>query len=200
MTDAVAIIYELKHGCGTGRWCCWRCNPDFRVCGIDGDATCCVALIATVTRSGTSHLASWAAGQGPYISAANAPVVARRCASAARLRVTIPLLAICQYAVARGGSCTLTQSPPAGREGEGEGSVVCLGNAFDDCQAEADTCVVGADAFSAAPKRLVKRGDYLPNRSRPGSTSCRGPASTAASCSGSTSNANSGSSSTRSCR
>jgi hypothetical protein len=32
--------------------------------------------------------------------------------------------------------------PATGPGGEGEGSVVCLGDAFDDCQAEADTCVV----------------------------------------------------------
>jgi hypothetical protein len=43
--------------------------------------------------------------------------------------------------------------------GEGEGSVVCLGDALDDCQAEADACVVGAYAFGAAPKRLGKRGN-----------------------------------------
>jgi hypothetical protein len=36
-----------------------------------------------------------------------------------------------------------------------------LGDAFDDCQAEADTCVVGAYAFGAAKKRLGKRGNYL---------------------------------------
>src|SRR5207248_5227069 len=47
--------------------------------------------------------------------------------------------------------------------GGGDGSVVCLGDAFDDCQAEADTdtCVVGAYAFGAAKKRLGKRGYYL---------------------------------------
>jgi hypothetical protein len=52
----------------------------------------------------------------------------------------------------------VTQSPPAAR---GEGSVVCLGDAFDDCQAEADTCVVGAYAFGAAKKRLDKHGNQL---------------------------------------
>jgi hypothetical protein len=36
---------------------------------------------------------------------------------------------------------------------------VCLGDALDDCQAEADTCVVGSYAFGAATKRLDKRGD-----------------------------------------
>ena len=51
---------------------------------------------------------------------------------------------------------------PAGSPGgEGEGSVVCLGDAFDDCQAEADTRVVGAYAFGAAKKRLRKRRNYL---------------------------------------
>jgi len=49
--------------------------------------------------------------------------------------------------------------PAGGPGGEGEGSVVCLGDAFDDCQAEADTCVVGAYAFGAAKKRLGKRGN-----------------------------------------
>ena len=46
--------------------------------------------------------------------------------------------------------------PASGPGGEGEGSVVCLGDALDDCQAEADTCVVGAYAFGAAKKRLGK--------------------------------------------
>jgi hypothetical protein len=36
-----------------------------------------------------------------------------------------------------------------------------LGDAFDDCQAEADTCVVGAYPPGAATKRLDKRGNYL---------------------------------------
>jgi hypothetical protein len=38
---------------------------------------------------------------------------------------------------------------------------VCLGDALDDRQAEADACVVGAYAFGAAKKRLGKRGNYL---------------------------------------
>ena len=51
---------------------------------------------------------------------------------------------------------------PAGSPGgEGEGPVVCLGDAFDDCQAEAGTCVVAAYAFGAALKRLGKRGNQL---------------------------------------
>ena len=49
--------------------------------------------------------------------------------------------------------------PAGGSGGEGEGSIVCLGDAFDDCQAEADTSVVGAYAFGAANKRLDKRGN-----------------------------------------
>ena len=36
-----------------------------------------------------------------------------------------------------------------------------LGDALHDCQAEADTCVVGPDAFGAAKKRLGERGDQL---------------------------------------
>jgi hypothetical protein len=51
--------------------------------------------------------------------------------------------------------------PASGPGGEGEGSVVCLGDAVDDCQAQADTCVVGAYAFGAANKRLGTRGNYL---------------------------------------
>ena len=38
---------------------------------------------------------------------------------------------------------------------------MCLGDAFDDRQAEADTCVVGVYAFGAALKRLDERGDQL---------------------------------------
>ena len=34
---------------------------------------------------------------------------------------------------------------------------MCLSDAVDDCQAEADTCVVGAYAFGAAKKRLDER-------------------------------------------
>ena len=51
--------------------------------------------------------------------------------------------------------------PPGGPGGEGEGPVVCLGDALDDRQAEADAGVVGADASAAALKRLGKRGDQL---------------------------------------
>jgi hypothetical protein len=36
---------------------------------------------------------------------------------------------------------------------------VCLGDAFDDCQAQADAWVVGAYSVGAALKRLDKRGD-----------------------------------------
>ena len=38
---------------------------------------------------------------------------------------------------------------------------MCLGDALDDCQAEADACVVGAYAFGAAEERLDKRGNRL---------------------------------------
>jgi hypothetical protein len=51
--------------------------------------------------------------------------------------------------------------PASGAGGEGEGSVVCLVDAFDDCQAEADACVFGAYAAGAAKKRLAKRGNQL---------------------------------------
>jgi hypothetical protein len=36
---------------------------------------------------------------------------------------------------------------------------VCLGDALDDRQAEADACVVGAYALGAALERLGERGD-----------------------------------------
>src|SRR5207249_9982335 len=61
----------------------------------------------------------------------------------------------------RGGQLHRDAEPAGGPGGESEGSVVCLGDAFDDCQAEADTCVVCAYAFGAAKKRLGKRGNYL---------------------------------------
>ena len=48
--------------------------------------------------------------------------------------------------------------PAGGPGGEGKGSVVGLGDAFDDCQAEAHAYMVGAYAFGAAKKRLDKRG------------------------------------------
>jgi hypothetical protein len=51
--------------------------------------------------------------------------------------------------------------PAGGPGGEGEGSAVCLGDALDDRQAEADAPVVGAYALGAALKRLGKRGDQL---------------------------------------
>jgi hypothetical protein len=38
---------------------------------------------------------------------------------------------------------------------------VSLGDALDDCQPEADACVVGAYAFGAAQKRLAKLGNQL---------------------------------------
>jgi hypothetical protein len=36
---------------------------------------------------------------------------------------------------------------------------VCSGDALDDCQAETDTCVIGAYASAAAKKRLGKGGN-----------------------------------------
>ena len=45
--------------------------------------------------------------------------------------------------------------------GEGEDSVVRLGDALDDCEAEADARVVGAYAFGAALKRLGECGNRL---------------------------------------
>jgi hypothetical protein len=43
-----------------------------------------------------------------------------------------------------------------------------LGDAPDDCQAKADTCVVGVYAFGAAKERLDKRGGYLRGESLAG--------------------------------
>src|SRR6476659_11517274 len=60
----------------------------------------------------------------------------------------------------RGGQLHRDAEPAGGPGFEGEGPVVCLGDALDDCQAEADTCVVGAYAL-AAEKRLGKRGYQL---------------------------------------
>src|SRR5687768_5731696 len=71
----------------------------------------------------------------------------------------IPLIVIASLRW-RGGELHRDAEPPGGPRGEGEGSVVCLGDALDDCQAEADTRVVGAYAFGAAKKRLAKRGNY----------------------------------------
>ena len=60
----------------------------------------------------------------------------------------------------------MTRSPPPGR-GEGERPVVRLGDALDDGQPEADSRVVGADAFGAALERLGERGDQLRASSSP---------------------------------
>jgi hypothetical protein len=51
--------------------------------------------------------------------------------------------------------------PAGGAGGKGEGPVVCLGDAFDDRQAEADTCMVVVYAFGGALERLGERGDEL---------------------------------------
>src|SRR5918993_4051487 len=44
---------------------------------------------------------------------------------------------------------------------EGKGAVVCLRDALDDREAQADTCVVRAYAVGAAPKRLAEGGEQL---------------------------------------
>ena len=59
----------------------------------------------------------------------------------------------------RGGELHRDAESPSGPGGEGEGSIVCLGDALDDRQAEADACVLGAYAFGAATKRLGKRSN-----------------------------------------
>src|SRR5437764_954568 len=61
----------------------------------------------------------------------------------------------------RGGELHRDAEPPSGPGGEGQGSLVCLDDALDDCQAEAYACVVGAYAFAASLKRLGKRGSQL---------------------------------------
>ena len=61
----------------------------------------------------------------------------------------------------RGGKLHRDAEPAGGPGREGEGSVVCLGDVVDDCEAETDACVVGAYAFCAAKKRLAKRGNQL---------------------------------------
>ena len=62
----------------------------------------------------------------------------------------------------RSGQLHPDAKPAAGPGGEGERPVVCLGDRLDDCQAEADTCLVGADAFGAAKERLGERGNRPP--------------------------------------
>src|SRR5262249_33908946 len=61
----------------------------------------------------------------------------------------------------RGGELHRGAEPARVPGGKDEGSVVCLGDALDDCEAEADACMVGAYAFGAALKRLRKRGSEL---------------------------------------
>src|SRR3954447_16737908 len=51
--------------------------------------------------------------------------------------------------------------PACRTRGEGEGSVVRVGDAPHDRETEADTGVICAYAFRAAPKRLGKRRDQL---------------------------------------
>ena len=59
------------------------------------------------------------------------------------------------------GSRTVTRSPPSRRGIDGERSVVGSGDAVDDGQAEADTCMVAADASGAALERFGERRDRL---------------------------------------
>src|SRR5438105_2607517 len=61
----------------------------------------------------------------------------------------------------RGGQLHRDAEPTGGAGREGEGSVVCLGDAFDDRHAETDTCSVGAYALGAALKWLGKPGNQL---------------------------------------
>src|SRR5262245_174980 len=60
-----------------------------------------------------------------------------------------------------GGQVHRDTEPARIPSGEGEGSVVRLGDALDDCESETDAGVVGADAFTAALERLGKGGDCL---------------------------------------
>jgi hypothetical protein len=53
------------------------------------------------------------------------------------------------------------QETAGGPRREGEGSVVRLGDALDDRQAEADAGVVAVDAFGAAPERLREGRDQV---------------------------------------
>src|SRR6202035_5584962 len=61
----------------------------------------------------------------------------------------------------RSGQLHPDAEPAGGPGSEGKGSVVCLGDAFDDCQAEADTRMIGAYAFGAATKRLDQGDNQL---------------------------------------
>src|SRR5437764_481814 len=75
-------------------------------------------------------------------------------------RAAAPQTVICEERW-RGGELHRDAEPPSGPGGEGQGSLVCLDDPLDDCQAEADACVVGAYAFAAPLKRLGKRGSQL---------------------------------------
>ena len=61
----------------------------------------------------------------------------------------------------RGGELHRDAEPTGGPGSEGEGPVVCLGDALDDRQAEADTCVVATCAFGAPLERLGEDRDRL---------------------------------------
>src|SRR3954453_2714077 len=74
-----------------------------------------------------------------------------------------PIGACSSSAVVRGGGGELHRDAeaPSGAGRDREGSVVCLGDAPDDRQAEADARMVGDAAFAAALERLGDRGDQL---------------------------------------
>ena len=74
-------------------------------------------------------------------------------------KLASPIL-ICRCAVAR-GELHRHAEPAGGPGSETEDAVVCLGDALDDCQAEAGTCMVVAYAFATAAKRLDERGNSL---------------------------------------
>src|SRR3954468_4138002 len=61
----------------------------------------------------------------------------------------------------RGGELQRGAEPAGGAGGEGEGPVVGLGDALDDRQAQAGTCVLGAYAFGSATKRVAERRHQL---------------------------------------
>src|SRR5699024_7250368 len=60
-----------------------------------------------------------------------------------------------------GGEAHGGAEPACGPRGEAESSVVRLGDALDDREAEAHATVVGADSLAAALEGLGERGDEL---------------------------------------
>src|SRR5262245_62095499 len=96
------------------------------------------------SESATYSSASTTAGPSPTSSSASPRRRARPDAGRTR-------------ALRRGGGLDSDAESSGGPGDKGEGSVVCFGDAFDDGQAQADTGVVGAEAFGAASERLHKR-------------------------------------------